>query len=84
MGLLDLSVADIDPKEVRDHHGNRIRYWYEDVRIGPPKLDDSNRRAIDRRMMPTECRERGLTYEGPLSATIKYEINGVVHSIDNK
>ena len=58
--------------------------WIESVSVGQPRISDSNTRAIDKRLMPAECRERGVTYDARLSARIAYTVNGVRHSIDNK
>jgi DNA-directed RNA polymerase I subunit RPA2 len=44
-----------------------LRFWLEDVRIGFPAHKHA---AADARMFPWQCREAGMTYGAPLTATL--------------
>ena len=67
---LALAVKDIPPVEVifailahfqvtNGDSGATLRFWIQDIRIGYPiKEDDS----VDTRLLPHECRERGISY----------------------
>lgn len=59
-----------------------LRFWIQDVRIGyPTKEDDS----VDTRLLPHECRERGISqhtelnndfrYTAPLTISLAHQIN---------
>lgn len=79
-----MAIANIDAKEMSDGHGNRVRWWIDSVRIDKPKISAANRKSDVGVMMPTECRERGVSYEGAMTCTLKYAINGQEFRIENK
>jgi DNA-directed RNA polymerase I subunit RPA2 len=55
--------------------------WIEDVQVGRPMLPDRDQRSVNRLIYPSECRERGVTYQGKLMAKICWQVNeGPVNS----
>lgn len=70
---LDMAVSDLIPLEVQNgEKGPILRYWIESVHIGYPcKEDDS----MDSRLLPHECRERGITYAAPFTAKFGTQVN---------
>lgn len=56
-------------------------FFLEDVSIGKPmKQDDSS----DMRLFPNECRELGLTYEAPLTVSLRWQVEGGGEGVINK
>lgn len=80
-GLLERSVSNLEAREVLDGKGNRLRYWVEDVEVSKSLLSEREIRSLNRFLLPTECRERGVSYKGRMSCKFMYSINGgPVHS----
>lgn len=50
--------------------------WLEDVQVSKPMLSDREHRSLNRFLMPSECRERGISYKGKMTAKLMYQING--------
>ena len=75
-GLLDSSIQNLEPREVVDIEGNRLRFWIEDVRVSKPMLSEKEHRSLDRALYPSECRERGVSYRGKMSAKFMFSVNG--------
>ena len=69
---LSLAVSDIAPREFRlKEDGPVYRMWIESAEIGfPSKKEEGG----DSRLFPRECRERGLTYGGPLVVNLRRQI----------
>ncbi|VDC04134.1 unnamed protein product [Peniophora sp. CBMAI 1063] len=81
-GLLSLAIKDIGEKVVFDGKqgvnagwGNRMRFWIEQVSIGRPMVPDKDRQAVERRVFPTEARERLTTYRGRMTVKLCYKID---------
>lgn len=74
-GLLEKSVQNIEPREVDDGKGNRLRFWLEDVQVSKSLLPEREVRSLNRFLLPTECRERGVSYKGRITARVMYSIN---------
>lgn len=83
-GILDMALAHLDPVEMVDSHGNKLSFGIESVQIAKPSLQSTSSMALERRVFPSECRERGITYDGAMKCQIKYSINGVEGTIENK
>jgi DNA-directed RNA polymerase beta subunit len=65
---LDLAVEEIPYREFRfGPRGRRVRLSISRASIGQPIKRDS---STDVRLMPAECRERGITYSAPLLITL--------------
>eukprot|EP00741_Cyanophora_paradoxa_P021281 tig00021348_g20541.t1 len=52
-----------------------IEYWFEDVYIDRPTKLDKKNFSTDDRLLPRECRERGLSYKGKLEVTLCVRMN---------
>lgn len=48
-------------------------FHLDEVTIGKPSKNDD---STDLRLYPNECRELGLTYEAPLTVTLRYQVEG--------
>ncbi|KAI8846540.1 DNA-directed RNA polymerase I subunit RPA2 [Chytridium lagenaria] len=82
-GLLDLAVKDIQSKVIFDGDQsmlsqsmdgrNKIEMWIESVSVAKPVLE-SGRAASP--VLPSECRERRLTYRGKIQAKLCWKVNG--------
>lgn len=78
---LSLAVADIAPREVLLTSDKTMQFWMEDVNVGTPLRSKSSNVSASSftasaRLFPVECRELGLTYAAPLTATICRRIRG--------
>ncbi|KAL1406093.1 hypothetical protein Q8F55_007776 [Vanrija albida] len=80
-GLLQLGVNDIGEKVVFDGkpsegmpYGNKITYRIAQVALGKPLVSDRDKLAVERRIFPTEARERLVTYRSRLTVTIKWKV----------
>ncbi|KAI0030520.1 beta and beta-prime subunits of DNA dependent RNA-polymerase [Vararia minispora EC-137] len=81
-GLLSLGVKDINEKVVFDGKlstnnglGNRMTYWIEQVSIARPMVPERDRQASERRVFPTEARERLTSYRGRMTVKLCYRLN---------
>ncbi|TEB30121.1 DNA-directed RNA polymerase I polypeptide 2 [Coprinellus micaceus] len=72
-GLLSLALKDIGERVVFDGQGadgswgNKMRIWIEQVTLARPMVPDKDRTAKERRVFPTEARERLTTYRGRMT-----------------
>ncbi|KIJ56502.1 hypothetical protein M422DRAFT_197419 [Sphaerobolus stellatus SS14] len=85
-GLLSLGIADIGDRVVFDGKGrlgsssgqggwgNRLKFWIEQVSIGRPMVPDRDKDARERRVFPTEARERLSSYRGRMTAKICWQV----------
>jgi hypothetical protein len=88
-GIKDIEPAEIcvvDPQKQRDapssidwNETTTIKFWIENVKVTKPVKPSTSGRS--NKLLPRECRERGLMYSGPMSGTFCYTIiqrrNGV-------
>ncbi|PHH69222.1 hypothetical protein CDD80_6935 [Ophiocordyceps camponoti-rufipedis] len=81
-GLMALGLADIGSKTLfdGDRHvelgaRNKLTIRYKSVTLQKPMLPAVNNSARNREILPSECRERNVTYRGRLTATFEYSIN---------
>ncbi|KDN44902.1 DNA-directed RNA polymerase I polypeptide 2 [Tilletiaria anomala UBC 951] len=56
--------------------GDRLEIWVDSISLGRPQVHERARDAKERRVFPTEARERLVTYRAPLTARIQWSING--------
>jgi DNA-directed RNA polymerase I subunit RPA2 len=82
-GLLAHAVADIGYKTYLDgderagpEGRNRLDIRVTEVMLQKPQVPPTNKLARNREILPSECRERHVTYRGRLSATFEYSVNG--------
>ncbi|GMK59231.1 hypothetical protein CspeluHIS016_0702460 [Cutaneotrichosporon spelunceum] len=80
-GLLQLGVQDIGEKVVFDGKptdkmpfGNKITYRISQVALSKPMVSDRDKLAVERRIYPSEARERLTTYRSRLTVTIKWKV----------
>jgi DNA-directed RNA polymerase I subunit RPA2 len=72
---LDLAVSDIPAREQLFDDGNRrVQFWVESAIVGHP-VKDNTESGQDSRLLPWECRERGLTYAAPLVLTFGRKVD---------
>ncbi|TPX33860.1 DNA-directed RNA polymerase [Synchytrium microbalum] len=84
-GLIDKAVADIGHRVMFDtpvtENGpgergrNRLEMWIANVNIGKPSLPGT-KGAVAKRVLPSECRERGISYRAQLQFKICWTVNG--------
>ncbi|KAG8865412.1 hypothetical protein FRB96_000302 [Tulasnella sp. 330] len=87
IGLLNLGLSYVPEKVVFDQIGrdgvdlgkglgNRLSMRIENAVIGRPMISENDREAKERRIYPSEARERLTTYRARLSVKIVYTVNG--------
>ncbi|KAF9567413.1 beta and beta-prime subunits of DNA dependent RNA-polymerase [Agrocybe pediades] len=79
-GLINLALKDIGERVVFDGStegesgqsgwGNRMKIWIEQATIARPMVPDKDRTAKERRIFPTEARERLTSYRGRMNIKI--------------
>ncbi|EAU84409.2 DNA-directed RNA polymerase I polypeptide 2 [Coprinopsis cinerea okayama7 len=76
-GLLSLALKDIGERVAFDGRGadpeswgNRMRIWIEQVTIARPMVSDRDRTARERRVFPSEARERLTSYRGRMTVKL--------------
>lgn len=75
-GLIDHGLAEIGTKTYLDPEKNRLTVRCKNVMLQKSQLPTNNKFAKNRMILPSECRERHVTYRGNLMATFEYTING--------
>ncbi|TFK43845.1 hypothetical protein BDQ12DRAFT_731813 [Crucibulum laeve] len=93
-GLLSLALKDIGERVVFDGDGrpgsesgphgwgNRMRIWIESVTIARPMVPDKDRTATERRVFPSEARERLTSYRGRMTIKLCWtDISGQKHDM---
>ncbi|GAA5925248.1 hypothetical protein JCM3775_006405 [Rhodotorula graminis] len=89
-GLLDLGVKDLLPKVVYDHKGddgslgNRLEFKVLEVSVGRPTGFMKGSQSRERRIYPTEARERLATYAGRMTAKVAWSVNGGPTQIETR
>ncbi|PFH57580.1 hypothetical protein XA68_14844 [Ophiocordyceps unilateralis] len=81
-GLLAHAIVDIGVKTFLDgddtiapNARNKLSIRFKDVTLQKSFLPAINKLARNREILPSECRQRHVTYRGKLSATLEYVIN---------
>jgi DNA-directed RNA polymerase I subunit RPA2 len=78
----ELDIVDrknyVDWNELDTNETTLLRYWVENVKVAQPVKSTSGNTT---RLLPRECRERGLPYAAPITGTFCYNVisrrNGV-------
>ncbi|GAA5861442.1 hypothetical protein JCM1840_005372 [Sporobolomyces johnsonii] len=89
-GLLDLGIKDLLPKVVFDGKGeegslgNRLEMQVMEVTVGRPMMPEKGAHSREKRVYPTESRERLATYAGRMTAKIKWSVNGGPANIESR
>jgi DNA-directed RNA polymerase I subunit RPA2 len=71
---LDLAIASIAPLTLDVGHSNKMTLWFENAQIGFPTTDGHH--GTTKPLLPTECRQRGISYTAPLVVTLARSFNG--------
>lgn len=87
-GLLDIAVKDIGSMSAFDHSpndlnmtengeplGNKLTFWVEDPKISMPMVDTNDAYSVQRKVFPSECRERLKTYKGRFQVKFCWRVN---------
>ncbi|KII95280.1 hypothetical protein PLICRDRAFT_169948 [Plicaturopsis crispa FD-325 SS-3] len=86
-GLLSLGIKEMGERVVFDGTGqigtesgqtgwgNRLRIWIEKVTIARPLVTDKEKTTKERKVFPTEARERLTSYRGRMTAKICWQVN---------
>jgi hypothetical protein len=74
---LQLAVADLPRRTIAVSTGESMELWLENVSIGKPTKPS----GTDPRLFPSECRELGLTYAAPLTATVCRSMEGTAETV---
>ncbi|KIM25180.1 hypothetical protein M408DRAFT_220951 [Serendipita vermifera MAFF 305830] len=83
-GLLTLGLRDIGQKIIfsgagtspENPLGAKLAIWIEQVNVTRPMLSEKDRQATERRIFPSEARERLISYRGRMTAKICWSVNG--------
>ncbi|KAG5436926.1 hypothetical protein PCANB_001336 [Pneumocystis canis] len=77
--LLNFAVQDIGKKSVFDEKNkgsrNKLSFRIEEVQIAKPTLPIRERTCINRKIFPSECRERFCTYKARLLLKVAWSVN---------
>ena len=73
--LLSVCIANLDRREIVDVNGNKITFGIEEVSVARPTAPDRDGLRANAPILPSECRERGISYRGNMTATISYQVN---------
>eukprot|EP01134_Creolimax_fragrantissima_P002099 CFRG2099T1 len=80
---LDLAVADLDKVEIVDDTGRVLRFWISECELGYPRLPE-RAQTTDHILYPSECRERGVSYKGPMMIQLNFELDGEIIYSDRR
>ncbi|KAG9232334.1 hypothetical protein BJ875DRAFT_486182 [Amylocarpus encephaloides] len=88
-GLIARCLRDIGTKVYLDgaqdapyRSRNKLSIRVKEVMVNKPQLSDANKFTKNRTILPSECRERHVSYRGKMSARFEYTVNnGDAHEI---
>lgn len=79
--MLDEGLADcaknIHPVEFEIPSGDKIKLFIENITISQPQVPASCISARNKKIYPTECRQRAGTYTGACTVGVGWAVNGV-------
>lgn len=86
--MLDEGLADcaknIHPVEFEVPSGDRIKLFVESITITQPQVPNTCISARNKKIYPTECRQRAITYTGACTVGVGWAINGVTRPTVDK
>ncbi|PVH14561.1 DNA-directed RNA polymerase I subunit RPA2 [Candidozyma duobushaemuli] len=79
-GLLNMGVKDIGTKTIFDSSdelrlGNKLQIKVESVQLAKPAVPPTDKLSVNRKTLPSECRERMTTYRGKLMLKVTWSVN---------
>lgn len=75
-GLADCA-RNIHPVEFEIPTGDRVKLFIESISIAQPQVPASCISAKNKKIYPTECRQRAGTYTGACTVGVGWSVNGV-------
>uniref|UniRef100_A0A182Q1G0 DNA-directed RNA polymerase subunit beta n=1 Tax=Anopheles farauti TaxID=69004 RepID=A0A182Q1G0_9DIPT len=79
--MLDEGISEmvhlLDPLLFDLANQNRIKLRIADVTIAPPTVPSSMVEAVEKRVFPSECRQKNDTYAGMCTITVEWELDGI-------
>lgn len=79
--MIDEGLADcaknIHPVEFEIQNGERVKLFVESITISPPQVPATYIAAKNKKVYPSECRQRACTYSGACSVGVGWSVNGV-------
>lgn len=86
--MLDEGLADcaknIHPVEFEIPSGDKIKLFIESITISQPQVPASCIAARNKKVYPTECRQRAGTYTGACTVGVGWALNGVTRPTVDK
>nr|XP_002131003.1 DNA-directed RNA polymerase I subunit RPA2-like [Ciona intestinalis]XP_018667297.1 DNA-directed RNA polymerase I subunit RPA2-like [Ciona intestinalis] len=58
-------------------NNDRLALSFTDISVEKPKIEDGFRNCRTTQVYPSECRQRGATYQAKIQASLSFEINGM-------
>lgn len=74
-GLADC-VKNIYPIEFELVPGERVKLFVENISIGTPHVPATCITVRNKKIFPSECRQRACSYTGPCTVTVGWSVNG--------
>nr|ALK02054.1 RNA polymerase I second largest subunit [Starmerella bombicola] len=80
-GLLEQGVKEIGKKVVFDTPdgelplGNKLTYWVDQAMVEKPTFSYHDKLSASQMLMPSEARERQVSYRGKLTLRVAYQVN---------
>lgn len=78
--MLDEGLADcaknIRPIQFEIPSGERIKLFIENITVSAPQVPASCITSRNKRIYPSECRQRAMTYSGACTVSVGWEVNG--------
>uniref|UniRef100_A0A1I7VF12 DNA-directed RNA polymerase subunit beta n=1 Tax=Loa loa TaxID=7209 RepID=A0A1I7VF12_LOALO len=72
-----LAALDVPAEKFRLPTGEAVELRYTGAQLGYPMIEMKQGSAVDSlKLFPSECRQRGLTYRGPLKVNVEICLNG--------
>ncbi|ANZ73425.1 BA75_00737T0 [Komagataella pastoris] len=79
-GLLNLAVKDIGAKTIFDSNdpsrlGNKLKIRVDAVQLAKPSVAVGDKLSVNRKTLPSECRERMITYKSRFMLKVCWSVN---------
>ncbi|KAK6107321.1 RNA polymerase Rpb2 domain 6 family protein [Brugia pahangi] len=76
---IHLAALDVPAEKFRLPTGEAVELRYTSAQLGYPMVEVKQGSSVvdSLKLFPSECRQRGLTYRGPLKVSVEIRLNGV-------